>query len=101
MTASDPIGTRIAATFPALDVHKARGGYTLTERRGSKAIARLKPWPDTDRFELFYWSHVRERWKTFGNFGRLKLDLDSAAEIVRNEPIFRIKQRGLLSLIFG
>ena len=54
-------------------------------------LARLKPIPQTDRFELFYWSLVRERWRTFGDFGRLRLTLDRAYEIFRNEPIFRIQ----------
>jgi len=101
MTELDPIGARIAATFRTLDVHKARGGYTLTERRSGKAVARLKPWPDTDRFELFYWSHGQERWKTFGDFGRLKLDLEDAAEIMQAQSIFCVKQKGILALIFG
>jgi hypothetical protein len=38
---------------------------------------RLRPIPDTDRFELFYWSNVKGRWTTFGSFGRMKLMLES------------------------
>ncbi len=101
MTRLDPIGARIATTFKTFEVHKARGGYTLSERRSGKAVARLKPWPDTDRFELLYWSHVQGRWKTFGDFGRLKLDLEDAAEIVHTQSLFRVKQKGILALIFG
>ena len=56
-------------------------------------LARLKPIPQTDRFELFYWSLVRERWRTFGDFGRLSLTLDRAHEIFRNEAVFYIQGR--------
>ena len=51
-------------------------------------LARLKPIPPSDRFELFYWSATRGRWRTFGDFGRLKLTLERANEVLRNEPIF-------------
>jgi hypothetical protein len=34
----------------------------------SDAIARLSPIPDTDRFELFYWSNVKGRWMCYGLF---------------------------------
>jgi hypothetical protein len=49
-------------------------------RGSSDPIARLRPIPDTDRFELFYWSNVDDRWRTFGNLGRMKLMLDSARD---------------------
>ena len=49
--------------------------------------------PDTDRFELFYWSNVKGRWTTFGNLGRMKLMLESAHEIVENDPMFRVRSR--------
>jgi hypothetical protein len=49
------------------------------------AVARLRPIPGTDRFELFYWSNIKGRWRTFGNLGRLKLMLESAHEIVETE----------------
>jgi hypothetical protein len=93
MTAADPALARIAATFPDLDVTKSRGGYTLTDRGTDTPLARLKPIPQTDRFELFYWSLVRERWRTFGDFGRFSLTLASAHGIFRNEAIFRILGR--------
>ena len=66
----------------------------LCDRRPCTAhsIARLRPIPDTDRFELFYWSNVKERWTTFGNLGRMKLMLDSAHEIVENDPMFRVQR---------
>lgn len=101
MTAPDPTRAQIAAKFTAFDVRKSRGGYTLIERRSDKPIARLKPIPNTDRFELFYWSLVRERWKTFGDFGPMRLTLDSAHEIVQAEPVFRFKRKSWLASIFG
>jgi hypothetical protein len=60
----------------------------ILERRTSNPVARLRPIPGTDRFELFYWSNVKDRWTTFGNMGRIKLMLESAHEIVENDPMF-------------
>jgi len=91
MSPPDPILAQIAARFDRLDVAPSRGGYTLHDRRTGSPVARLKPIPDTDRFELFYWSLVREAWRTFGDFGRLKLTLDRAHEIFHAEEIFRIE----------
>jgi hypothetical protein len=31
---------------------------------------------------------VRGRWRTFGDFGRLRLTFERANEVFRNEPIF-------------
>lgn len=90
MTTPDPMLAKIVARFNGLDVAKSRGGYTLHDRRTGSPVARLKPIPDTDRFELLYWSLVTERWRTFGDFGRLKLTLDRAHEIFQAEAIFRI-----------
>ena len=93
MTSSDPILAEIAARFDGLDVVKTRGGYTLHDRRTGSPVARLKPIPDTDRFELFYWSLARDAWRTFGDFGRLRLTLDRAHEVFHAETIFRIPTR--------
>ena len=90
MSNSDPIFDVIAARFSRHDVEKSGKGYTLIDRRTSQAAARLRPIPNTDRFELFYWSNAKARWTTFGNLGRMKLMLESAHEIVENDPIFRI-----------
>ena len=94
MTKSDPTFARIAAQFARHDVECSRGAYMIIDRRTANPIARLRPIPDTDRFELFYWSNVKGRWTTFGNLGRLKLMLDSAYEIVENDPMFRIPRSG-------
>ena len=101
MTASDPMLARIAAKFDGLAVQSSRGGYILTERGSDKPVARLKSFPKTDSFELFYWSLVHEHWKTFGPLGPMKLTLDEAHEIVHAEPLFRFKRKSWLSSIFG
>jgi hypothetical protein len=82
--------TEIAAQFTRHDIQWTRGAYMIIDRRTADPIARLRPIPDTDRFELFYWSNVKGRWTTFGNLGRMKLMLKSAHEIVENDPIFRV-----------
>jgi hypothetical protein len=86
MTKPDPT----LAQFTRHNVVKSRGGYMIVDRRTSNSVARLRPIPNTDRFELFYWSNIKGRWTTFGNLGRMKLMLESAHEIVENDSMFRI-----------
>jgi hypothetical protein len=93
MAKPDPTLAQIAAQFTHHNVEKSGGGYLILDRRTSNPVARLRPIPDTDRFELFYWSTTKGGWKTFGNMGRMKLMLTSAHEIVENDPMFVI-QRG-------
>ena len=88
MTETDPILGMITAMFRDLAVAKSRGGYTLVDPHSGTPLARLKPIPQSDRFELFYWSNMRGRWRTFGDFGRLRLTLERANEVFRAEPIF-------------
>ena len=90
MTKPDPTLAQIAAQFTRHDVQRSGGGYLILDRHTSNPVARLRPIPDTDRFELFYWSNVRGRWRTFGNLGCMKLMLESAHEIVENDPMFRV-----------
>jgi hypothetical protein len=90
MTKPDPTLALLAAQFTRHDVEKSGNGYTIVNRRTSNPVARLRPIPDTDRFELFYWSNAKGRWTTFGNLGRMKLMIESAHEIVENDPMFRI-----------
>lgn len=84
---------QIAAQFVKFDVEASRGGYTILDRRTSSPVARLRPIPNTDRFELFYWSNMKGRWTTFGNLGRMNLMLESAHQIVENDPMFRVPRR--------
>jgi hypothetical protein len=90
MTDPDPTLATIAATFADLDVVKSRRGDTLVDPASGTALARLKPIPQSDRFELFYWSDTRGRWRSFGDFGRLTLTLERAREIFQEETIFHI-----------
>ena len=90
MTKPDPTLAQIAARFTRHDVEKSGGRYMVLDRRTANPVARLRPIPDTGRFELFYWSNVKGRWTTFGNLGRMKLMLESAHEIVENDPMFRV-----------
>jgi hypothetical protein len=71
---------------------RSGGGYIVLNRDTSDPIARLCPIPDTDRFELLL-SNVKGCWATFGNMGRMKLMLESAHEIIENDPMFRISRR--------
>ena len=93
MTEPDPTHVMIAATFADLEVVKSRGGYTLVDPARGTPLARLKPIPQSDRFELLYWSDMRARWRTFGDFGPLRLTLERALEIFREETIFHIQPR--------
>ena len=90
MTEPDITLDLIAAQFKRHDVAKSGKGYAILDRRTADTIARLRPIPDTDRFELFYWSNAKGRWTTFGNLGRMKLMLESAREIIENDPMFRV-----------
>ena len=90
MTLPDPTLSLIAARFTCHNVEKSGRGYTIVDRRTLNPVARLRPIPETDRFELFYWSNAKGRWTTFGNLGRMKLMLDTAQEIVESDQIFRI-----------
>ena len=92
MTKTDLTLAQIAAQFTRYDVEKSGGGYMILDRRTSNPVARLRPIRDTDRFELFYWSNIKGRWRIFGNLGRLKLMLESAHEIVETDPMFRISR---------
>jgi hypothetical protein len=90
MIKPDETLAKITGQFTRYDVEKSGSGYLILDRRTSSPVARLRPIPNTDRFELFYWSNVKGRWTTFGNFGRMNLMLESAHEIVENDPMFRI-----------
>jgi hypothetical protein len=93
MSEPDPILGLIATTFHDLDVARSRVGYTLVDPHSGTPLARLKPFPQSDRFELFYWSAMRGRWRTFGDFGPLRLTLERANEVFRAEPIFHSLSR--------
>jgi hypothetical protein len=58
--------------------HRAKSRRLHDHRPPHLESDRLRPIPQTDRFELFYWSNAKGRWTTFGNMGRMKLMLKSA-----------------------
>jgi hypothetical protein len=91
MAAPDPVLAEITRRFAPLAVGKSRGGYTLHDPHSGAPVARLKPFPDSDHFELLYWSDVRGRWRTFGDFGRMRLTLEDAHEIITAEPLFHLR----------
>lgn len=93
MSKPDPTLSRIAAQFTCHDVEKSGAAYLILDRRSQSPVARLRPIQSTDRYELFYWSNSKQRWVTFGNLGRMKLLLESAHEIVQNDPMFRVQRR--------
>jgi len=99
MANPDPVLAEINAHFGRFEVTKTRGGYTLLDPRTGDRIARLKPIPDSDRLELFYWSLPRERWRTFGPFGTMPLTMDEIKHIIDNEPIFRTRHPSLITSI--
>jgi hypothetical protein len=90
MSKPDPMLPQIAAQFARHDVERSGSGYTIIDRHTCAPVARLRPIAGTDRFELFYWSNAKGRWTTFGNLRRMKLMLESAREIIENDPMFRI-----------
>ncbi len=90
MPASDPILERIAA-YPwprgGVQARRSRGGYTLTSARTGAPIARLKPMPTSERYEVLWWR--REAWRPTGSFGAV-LDLDDALAFIASEAAFWI-----------
>ena len=59
--------------------------------RRSSPVARLRLIPATDCFALFHWSNGKKgRWTTFGHIGRGNRMIESAHEIVADDPIFVI-----------
>ena len=100
MAKTDPVLDRIAARFPRLAVSKARGGYILADPRSERPVARLRPIPKSDGFELVYWSAARDAWRSFGPLGPMEVSLDELQDIVEHEPLFRLPKRGWLSWIF-
>jgi len=91
MAASDPVLERIA-TYPwprgGAQARRVRGGYTLTSARTGAPVARLKPLPTSDSFEVLWWR--RDAWGPAGPFGAV-LPLDDALAFIADEPAFWIR----------
>ena len=91
MAGDDPVIGRIAAhPWPrgGVEAHRVRGGYTLTSARTGAPVARLKPMPSGDRFEVLWWR--RDAWGPAGPFGAV-LPLDDALAFIASEPAFWIR----------
>jgi hypothetical protein len=56
---SDPMLPQIANQFSGHDVEKSGGGYLIIDPGSASPVARLRPIPNTDRFELLYWSNLK------------------------------------------
>jgi hypothetical protein len=60
---TDPVIKRIAV-YPwprgGVSVRKLRGGYSLSSARTGAPVARLKPMPQDNRFEVLWWR--RDAW---------------------------------------
>ena len=69
-------------------VERVNKGYSLFSAATGAPIARLRPTGTGDEVEIFWWR--RERWASFGAFGRLTLPLDRALDCVASEPAFWI-----------
>lgn len=90
MPASDPVLERIAAySWPrgGVQARRVRGGYTLTAARTGAPVARLRPVPAFERYEVLCWR--REAWRPTGAFGAV-LGLDDALAFIASEPAFWI-----------
>ena len=91
MAASDPVLERIA-TYPwprgGVQARRIRDGYTLTSARTGAPVARLKPLPCSDSFEVLWWR--RDAWGPAGPFGAV-LPLDDALAFIAAEPAFWIR----------
>ena len=96
MTEPDPTLATITATFAGIDVVESRGGYTPDRptQQNAACPAGSRRSRNQDRYELFYWSSMRGRWRTFaGDFGRLRLTLERAREVFREETMFHIQPK--------
>jgi hypothetical protein len=88
---TDPVIERIAAySWPrgGVSVRKFRGGYSLSSARTGAPVARLKPMPQGDRFEVLWWR--RDAWGPAGPFGAV-LSLDDALDFIASESFFWIR----------
>ncbi len=68
-------------------VRKDARGYTLYRQDSGTPVARLRPRESGDRFEVLYWSPLRERWRSVGPFGGMVLSLIDALEFIANDPM--------------
>jgi hypothetical protein len=91
VSSTDPVIERIAA-YPwprgGVSVRKLRGGYSLSSVRTGAPVARLKPMPQDERFEVLWWR--RDAWGPAGPFGAV-LCLGDALDFIASESFFWIR----------
>ena len=91
MLPTDPVIERIMA-YPwprgGVSVRKIRGGYSLSSARTGAPVARLKPMPQHDHFEILWWR--RDAGGAAGPFGAV-FSLDEALDFIASEPPFWIR----------
>jgi hypothetical protein len=80
---------QIAAQFTQFDVAKSRGGYMILDRRIVKPRRATASHSLRRSIRGLLLVECQGRWTTFGNIGRLNLMIESAHEIVANDPISR------------
>jgi hypothetical protein len=90
MSERDRILEGLAAFCQAHDVvvDKRGRGYSLLSGRTGAPVARLRPTPDAEKFQVLWWDG--ERWKAPGPFGTPTMILDQALDFIASEPAFWI-----------
>ena len=88
---ADHIPRQIEA-FPfsrgVVQVERRNRGYSIYHAASGSPVARLRPDPASDHFELLYWSLGKHGWTSTGPFGRTILPLDQALRFIAAEDIF-------------
>ncbi len=88
---ADRITQQIEA-FPfgrgAVQAEHRNRGYSLYHAASGAPVARLRPDPAANHFEVLYWSLGKDGWTSTGPFGRTVLPLDQALRFIAAEDIF-------------
>ena len=69
-------------------VERRNRGFTLIHAETGVPIARLRPLGRDDLYEIRYWSSWKERWASFGPFGRTALPIEQALRLIAEASIF-------------
>ena len=87
----DPVIERIEA-YPwprgGVTVRRISGGYSLMSARTGAPVARLRPVPEDNLFEVLWWR--RNAWGRAGPFGAV-LPIDDALNFIASETPFWIR----------
>jgi hypothetical protein len=88
MASIDPVIEAYPWPRGGVSVRKLHGGYSLSSARTGAPVARLKPIPQDDHYEVLWWR--RDAWGPAGPFGA-GLSLDDALTFIASEPLFWIQ----------